>query len=113
MKFQKMYVCGEDFLITLNENNVDYPSLAIKLLNRIKGIGANRLIVCKKNPLEMFIYDELGKRELFNANALVCFGKFVYDNEISRARELNILTGAGMTKLQVAAEIPYMARLNL
>ena len=113
MKYTKMYVCGEDFLITLYENNVDYSSLAIKILDRIKGIGANRLIICKPNPLEMIIYDNLGKRELFNANALVCFGKYVYDSGISRAHELNILTGAGKTKIEVAAEIPYMARLNL
>ena len=113
MKFSKIYVCGEDFLITLFENNVDYSSLAIKILDRIKGIGANRLIVCKPNPLEMLIYDNQGKRELFNANALVCFGKFVYDKDISKSHELTILTGAGKTKIQVASEIPYMARLNL
>ena len=35
MKFTKMYVCGEDFLITLFEDNQDYSNIAIKVLNRI------------------------------------------------------------------------------
>lgn len=113
MKFTKMYVCGEDFLITLFEDNQDYSNIAIKVLNRIKGIGANRLIVVKEKPLEMIVYDTEGKREVFNPNALVCFSKFVFDNEISRLKEMTILTGAGRTKIEVAAEIPFVARLNL
>ena len=113
MKLTKMYVSGEDFLLTEFNNLIDYSSLAIKLLNRIKGIGANRLIVVKNNPLEMFIYDDMGKREVFNTNAITCFAKYVFDNEISKQRELTILTGAGRTKIEVAAEIPFVARLNL
>jgi len=113
MKFTKMYVCDEDFLITMYESNIDYPNVAIKVLNRIKGIGANGLIVVKTNPLEMLVFDKDGKREVFNTNALVCFSKYVFDNEISRTKEMSILTGAGRTKIEVASEIPFYARLNL
>ena len=113
MKFTKMIVCGEDFLITLYEENVDYSNIAIKVLDRINGIGANRLIVAKTKILEMIVYDNTGRRELFNANALVCFAKYIFDNDFCKKSEMVILTGAGRTKLEVAQEIPFMARLNL
>ncbi len=113
MNFTKMYACGEDFLITMYEDGVDYPHIASKVLNRIQGIGANRLIVCKPSPLEMLVYDIEGKREVYNTNALVCFAKYAFENGLSRTREMTILTGAGRIKLLVSAEIPFMARLNL
>ena len=113
MKIVKMHVCGDDYLLTAFDNKIDYSSLAIKILNRNKGIGANRLVVCKTNPLEMVIYDSEGKRELFNANALVCFSKFIYDNGLAKTNDLVVLTTAGRTKLEIIQEIPFMARLNL
>ena len=113
MKFTKMIVCGEDFLITIYEENIDYSNVAIKVLDRINGVGANRLIIVKTNVLEMIIYDTLGRRELFNSNALICFAKYVFDLDICKKKEMTILTGAGRTKLEVVQEIPFMARLNL
>ena len=113
MRIIKMHVCGDDYLLTPFDNKIDYSSLAIKILNRNKGIGANRLVVCKNNPLEIIIYDNLGKRELFNVNALICFAKYIYDNGLSKTNDITILTGAGRTKLEITQEIPFMARINL
>ena len=113
MIIEKMLVCGEDFLISNFELGVDYSSLSIKLLDRIRGIGANKLIIVKPNPLEMLIYDNLGKREAFNANALICFAKYSFEHGYTNKKDLTILTGAGKTKLEITQEIPFMARLNL
>ena len=113
MKLEKMLVCGEDFLVSEFDSKIDYSKVAIKLLDRIKGVGANKLIIVKPNPLEMLIYDNLGRREAFNANALICFAKYSFEHGYTNKKDLTILTGAGKTKLEITQEIPFMARLNL
>ena len=55
MQIEKMHVCGNDFCLVLYDTAYDYSRLAKKICNRNTGIGADGLIVVKKEPLEMIL----------------------------------------------------------
>ncbi|MBR4496030.1 MAG: diaminopimelate epimerase [Acholeplasmatales bacterium] len=92
MKIIKMQAYGNDFCLTSFENNVDYKELAKKVLDRRLGVGGLGLIVVKIEPnLEMFIYDSLGNKAMMDSNALLCFSKYIYENNLIRKKAFNVI----------------------
>ena len=50
----KLHASGNDFIIIPFDPFVmDYGNLAVKLLDRHLGVGADSLLIIKENPLEM------------------------------------------------------------
>ena len=92
MIVNKMHAYGNDFCLISYEENKNYEKLAKSICNRRLGIGAQSLIVVKIKPdLEMFIYDNNGKKASMDTNALLCFAKYVNDYKLIRKKEFDVI----------------------
>ncbi len=92
MKVIKMQAYGNDYCLIEHKPNLDYEKLAIKICNRNLGVGGKGLIVVKIMPyLEMFLYDFSGKRQSMDTNALMCFSKYVVENDLIRKKSFDVI----------------------
>ena len=77
MLISKMHSSGNDFCIVDFIEKTDFKGLAVKICNRKLGVGADGLIVVKRNPrLEMLFYNMDGSASSMNSNALRCFIRY-------------------------------------
>ncbi len=113
MLVSKMHANGNDFCVIEYQENIDYKELATKICNRRLGIGAEGLVVVRKNPLEMLYFLPNGEKKQMNGNAIRCAAKYIYDNNIVRKNKYEILTLAGMLQIEVIQEIPFMCMVNM
>lgn len=111
MKFTKMHGCGNDYIYvyTGTEKVADEikPELAVRLSDRHKGIGSDGLIFI--NPaegadFEMEMYNSDGSRGAMCGNGIRCVGKYVYDHGLTDKTSIDILTGAGVKRLELMTE---------
>ena len=83
MKFSKYHGYGNDFIIGMYQEGIDYTSLAIKICDRHTGIGADGLIILKKDNLEMMFYNADGYRGTMCGNGIRCLAKYICDENIA------------------------------
>lgn len=111
MRFTKMHGCGNDYIYvyTGTEKVADEikPELAVRLSDRHKGIGSDGLIFI--NPaegadFEMEMYNSDGSRGAMCGNGIRCVGKYVYDHGLTDKTSIDILTGAGVKRLELMTE---------
>lgn len=95
MNFVKMHGCGNDFVIIEDEKGFNYEKLAVSLCNRKTGVGADGLIIVKKNPLEMIFYNQDGSRASMCGNGIRCFARYCYEKSFVRIRGLSVLLRLG------------------
>lgn len=113
MLVRKMHSCGNDFCLVEYESGIEYSSLAVRICNRRIGIGADGLIVFKKEPLEMLYYNPLGHRIVSNGNALRCLAKYAYSLGYARRGKLEFLAGAKKVMLEVTSQEPFSCSIDL
>lgn len=94
MKFNKYHGLGNDFII-VEEQPLDYSELAKKICDRHIGVGADGLIIVKKNPLTMLFYNADGSEGTMCGNGLRCFGKYCQDHKVGSGPLLEVQTLAG------------------
>ena len=84
MKCTKMQGCGNDFVLIEEKECAgwDYGELSKKLCNRHYGMGADGIIVVKKEPLEFIYYNSDGSYSSFCGNGMRCFAKYCYEKGI-------------------------------
>ena len=106
-----MHGCGNDYIYvyTGTEKVADEikPELAVRLSDRHKGIGSDGLIFI--NPaegadFEMEMYNSDGSRGAMCGNGIRCVGKYVYDHGLTYKTSIDILTGAGVKRLELMIE---------
>ncbi len=106
-----MHGCGNDYIYvyTGTEKVADEikPELAVRLSDRHKGIGSDGLIFI--NPaegadFEMEMYNSDGSRGAMCGNGIRCVGKYVYDHGLTDKTSIDILTGAGVKRLELMTE---------
>ena len=111
MRFTKMHGCANDYIYvyTGTEKVADEikPELAVRLSDRHKGIGSDGLIFI--NPaegadFEMEMYNSDGSRGAMCGNGIRCVGKYVYDHGLTDKTGIDILTGAGVKRLELMTE---------
>lgn len=111
MKFTKMHGCGNDYIYVYTGTekiaDADKPALAKRLSDRHKGIGSDGLIFI--NPadeadFEMEMYNSDGSKGAMCGNGIRCVGKYVYDHKLTDKTTMDILTGAGIKKLDLKIE---------
>lgn len=111
MRFTKMHGCANDYIYvyTGTEKVADEikPELAVRLSDRHKGIGSDGLIFI--NPaegadFEMEMYNSDGSRGAMCGNGIRCVGKYVYDHGLTDKTSIDILTGAGVKRLELMTE---------
>ncbi|HJX11161.1 MAG TPA: diaminopimelate epimerase, partial [Candidatus Binatia bacterium] len=108
--FTKMHGCGNDFIF-LDCLKKDVPNLgavAGKLCDRRFGIGADQLLTVhpsKVADFKMEIYNADGSEVEMCGNGIRCFAKYVYDHGITKKRELEVETLAGIIRPRIVGEM--------
>ncbi|MFN4226828.1 MAG: diaminopimelate epimerase [Candidatus Ratteibacteria bacterium] len=101
MEFFKIVGSGNDFVVIDNRNNSikNRKLLAIKLCDRKFGIGADGLLLLedsKKGDFKMRIFNPDGSEAEMCGNGLRCILRFIHEKSISKKKNLNIETKAGI-----------------
>jgi diaminopimelate epimerase len=101
MKFTKMHGLGNDFIFFENLDNkeMDYSALAIKMCHRQLGIGADGFIAVLPSEtadLRMRIINADGSEANMCGNAIRCFGKYAYERGLIQTTTFSIETFAGI-----------------
>ncbi len=109
MKFEKMHGLGNDFCVTEEGDS----SVACKICNRHTGVGADGLIVVKKNPLEMVFYNADGSKASMCGNGIRCFAKYVYEHQMVFDRQFKVLTLAGMIHIRITSLDPFLCQVGM
>ncbi len=114
VQFTKMHGLGNDYIyINLynNPNNIlpkeKVPEFTRYICNRHFGVGADGVILIKSSKIadfKMEIYNQDGSQAEMCGNGIRCFGKYVYDNNLTNKKFLNIETLAGIRKLELHIE---------
>ncbi|MDB4334836.1 diaminopimelate epimerase [bacterium] len=130
MKFTKMHGLGNDFIIldSIKPDNYDLNSLAIKLCDRHTGIGADGIVLVLPSDIadiQMRIINSDGSEPNMCGNAIRCFSKYVFENQIITKSKFTIETLAGLIKPEIIQEnnkvvsvkvnmgIPELERVNI
>jgi diaminopimelate epimerase len=120
MKFTKMHGLGNDFVIVdgfaaaLEES--DYPALARAACDRHFGIGADGLILVlpsRSADFRMRIFNADGSEAEMCGNGIRCFAGYVYEQHLSRERELLIETARALNRVQLTLENGAVAAVRV
>jgi diaminopimelate epimerase len=108
--FTKMHGCGNDFVFLdcLQENIGNLETLAKRLCDRRFGVGADQLLTIRPSKVadfKMEIYNADGSQVEMCGNGIRCFAKYVYDHGITRKRELEVETLAGIIRPRMVGNL--------
>jgi diaminopimelate epimerase len=106
LAFTKMHGAGNDFIFIdcLNAPVAHLDALAKRLCDRRFGIGADQLLTVSPSKIadfKMEIYNADGGQVEMCGNGIRCFAKYVYDRGITRKRELEVETLAGIIRPKI------------
>lgn len=119
IKFSKYHGCGNDFVIVIEEDILKYrndmSTLVTKICSRTTGVGADGLIVVRRPPLEMIIYNSDGSIAPMCGNGIRCFANYCFDEDIIpvNMREYSVDTGAGPMGIIVRSSDPFITEINM
>jgi len=110
LAFTKMHGCGNDFVFLdcLKENIGNLETLAKRLCDRRFGVGADQLLTVRPSKVadfKMEIYNADGSQVEMCGNGIRCFAKYVYDHGITKKRELEVETLAGIIRPRIVGEL--------
>ena len=115
--YSKYHGCGNDFILGIFNEDVNYSEFAIKYCNRYTGIGADGLILVKFREdenikYEMVFYNADGTRAPMCGNGIRCFCKYLYDEKIELGSKFDVYTLGGIMSVGVESFDPYMVTIN-
>jgi diaminopimelate epimerase len=119
MRFTKMHGIGNDYIyVDCFEQPIpdDPATLAVQISDRHRGVGGDGLIlICPSTTgaARMRMFNADGSESEMCGNGIRCVAKYVYDHNISRARQLKIETGAGLLSVEVEVEGGKVARARV
>ncbi len=113
MKFEKYHGLGNDFLITEDESIIGNSNLISSICNRYTGIGADGLIVVKKQPLEMVFYNQDGTRGEMCGNGIRCFTYYCFNNNLLVSNEFDCHTLDGIKHLEIKSYSPFIVKVKM
>lgn len=109
MRFTKMQGLGNDYVyVNCFEESVPNPSSLARLMSdRHFGIGSDGLILIRPSTkadafMEMFNAD--GTRSEMCGNGIRCVGKYLFDHGITKKRQVDVNTLAGVKHLSLEVE---------
>jgi diaminopimelate epimerase len=110
ISFTKMHGCGNDFIFLdcLKKDISNLGAIAGRLCDRRFGIGADQLLTIhpsKVADFKMEIYNADGSQVEMCGNGIRCFAKYVYDHGITRKRELEVETLAGIIRPRIVGDL--------
>ncbi len=107
MEFVKMHGLGNDYLyVDLIRHNYefDWPTLARALSDRHFGVGGDGLVLImpsSRSDVRMRMFNADGSEGEMCGNAIRCVAKYLFDEQIVKARALTVETLAGDLRLTV------------
>lgn len=113
MKFEKYHGLGNDFLITEDLSIIGNHDLIKNICNRYTGIGADGLIVVKKDPLEMVFYNQDGTRGEMCGNGIRCFSYYCYNHQLINSNHFECYTLDGIKELEIKCIHPFTVRVKM
>ncbi len=112
MKVRKYNGCGNDFVVIVDEKELDYQALAQSLCQDDR-FDTDGLIGVKQDPLEMIFYNRDGSRAPMCGNGIRCFAKYVYEEGIVKAKEFPVVTLAGILTVTITQTTPFECRVQM
>ena len=104
MILSKYHGYGNDFIIGVNNDDIDNKQLAISVCDRHTGIGADGLIMLDlKDGFEMMFYNADGSRCTMCGNGIRCLAKYIVDNGFvpKDCTSITIKTLSGIRTIEV------------
>ncbi|MBE6137758.1 MAG: diaminopimelate epimerase [Erysipelotrichaceae bacterium] len=113
MHIVKMHGCGNDYIVVEYEEGISYSNLSKKLCDRRLGVGADGLIVAKRNPFDIEIYGSDGSDIPMSTNGIICYAKYCLDKGYITKNKIDVITDIGKIKVQIENEDSFMASINM
>lgn len=109
MYFTKMHGLGNDYIYVNNiaEHIREPQKLAVRLSDRHFGVGADGLILIQssqKADYKMTVYNADGSRAEMCGNGIRCVAKYIYDQGMTKKKELSVETQAGIRRLWIETD---------
>lgn len=107
MEFTKMHGIGNDYIfidLTKKRYLKDLRELSIKLSDRHFGVGADGLIVIERSfkaDFKMRIFNKDGSEAEMCGNGIRCFGKYVFENQLTNKKTISVETKGGIKYLDL------------
>ena len=110
MFFYKMHGLGNDFVLVDSDIFLkeDIPSLAHRICERRRGVGADGLILYTKpsdNPLKMELWNSDGSKALMCGNGIRCLARLAFVNSWVVGKSFSILTSVGVKNITIDGEL--------
>ena len=114
MILEKYQGCGNDFLIADGSRTpVIDPQQVAALCDRHRGFGADGLIIARRDPLSMELWNQDGTRAGMCGNGLRCFVHHAYRKGwIQADRSYRIGTGDGLRSVWICSTEPFICRVE-
>ncbi len=111
IEFTKMEGLGNDYVYIdctqmTEEDIINISKYAKRISDRHFGVGSDGLIlICKSNvaDFKMKMFNSDGTEAEMCGNGIRCVAKYVYDNELTKNKNIKIETLAGIKEIQVKA----------
>jgi diaminopimelate epimerase len=119
IKYAKYHGCGNDFIITGDDDVIAYlsdmPDLARRICNRSTGVGADGLIVMDRSPLRMSLWNADGSIATMCGNGIRCIAAYCYDEELVPASvgAYTVETLAGKIGVEITRTDPFECKINI
>ncbi|HEX9313370.1 MAG TPA: diaminopimelate epimerase [Actinomycetota bacterium] len=109
MRFAKYHGTGNDFVMVedLEDALRLDPGAIAALCDRHRGVGADGLIrIAPADQADFFMdyHNATGEVAEMCGNGIRCLAKYVYDRGLTSAREIDVLTRAGLKHLVISAD---------
>ena len=106
MRFTKMQGLGNDYIYVncLEETVTDPVETARKISDRHFGVGSDGLVLIlpdEEADFRMRMFNSDGSESEMCGNAARCVGKYIHDRGLSDAKEIRLMTGAGIKILRL------------
>lgn len=112
MSIYKYNGCGNTFAITEFENGIDYSKEAASLCGPGQ-FDTDGLIVVKKAPLEMLLFNRDGSQAPMCGNGIRCFAKYVLDQGLFATNQFPVQTLAGEMNVSILQNEPFYCEVNI
>jgi diaminopimelate epimerase len=130
IRFSKYHGCGNDFIIMSEEDAAgrEWPELARQACHRQLGVGADGLIIVRREPhseewrhgdanrisrLEMIYFNSDGSRAPMCGNGIRCFAEYCYDEGICALGEYPVETLAGTMQVKIVSTDPFFVEISM
>ncbi len=106
VKFSKYQGLGNDFIIVDDrEGRIKLaPKHIVRMCDRHYGIGSDQFMIVKKSEscdFRMDLYNRDGSLAEMSGNGIRCFARYLFDKRITRKKNLEIDTDAGVIKTKI------------